>query len=83
MALIEVAAGFVSLSVAMAPVLITWIRERAFTNRLDCTLKDSTPEQRAELLRAWGEAEKQVDGKPRPEVAGPAAPKADREPENA
>lgn len=58
-----VAAACVSLALAITRVLAIWVKERAYSSRLDSAVKDSTPEQRAELIRAWGEAEKHPDGK--------------------
>lgn len=83
MTLVEVTAGFVSLSVAMAPVLIIWIRQRAITGRLTSTINGSTPEQRAELIRAWGEAENRVEGKPGIENHAPPPYRTAQETENA
>ncbi len=75
MTYIEVATTCVSLTLAIAPVLAIWIKERAFTNRFDSAVKDSKPEQRAELIRAWGEAEKHPDGKHGLESGGTSVPK--------
>lgn len=64
-----VATACVSLTLAITRVLAIWVKERACTMRLGSAVKDSTPEQRAELIRAWGEAEKHPDSKHGPESA--------------
>ncbi|MFC4034459.1 hypothetical protein ACFO3J_23710 [Streptomyces polygonati] len=62
-----VATACIPLTLAITRVLTIWVKERAYTIRLGSAVKDSKPEQRAELIRAWGEAEKHPESKHGPE----------------